>query len=118
MPRSERINLLVSPEEKAALDARAKQSGLTTSELVRRAIVAFDPMVDLEELKALAEELAGVANRMEQSLDASLEAIAALRKQLADKDAMEAEAIAELKASGDIWPFALPEAADHGEAAV
>ncbi len=112
-----RLNLLVSPEEKAILDERAKRTSLTTSEFVRRSVVTYDPEVDMDELQALAEELAGVADRMEKKLDASLTAIAELREQLADKDALKAAAIAELKATGDIWPFDLPGRTRRFEAA-
>ena len=113
--KSERINLLVTPEEKALIDQRAKQAGLTTSELVRRAVVAFDSDADMDELRAIADALAGLAERLERKLAANLDDIAALREQLADKDALRAAAMAELEASGDVWPFDLPDRADPGK---
>ena len=107
MPKTVRINLLVSPQEKADLDARAKRAKLTTSELVRRAVVAYDPDVDMEALQTLAQELAAVVERTEMKLDDNLAAIAQLRRQLADKAALKAAARAELEASGQVWPFPL-----------
>ena len=105
--RTVRLNLLVSPEEKALIDERAKKAGQTTSELVRRAVVAYDPEVDMDELQTLAGELADVAERMEGKLDTKLAEIAELREKLADQGALKAAAIAELKASGQEWPFDL-----------
>lgn len=117
--KSQRLNLLVTPEEKALIEERARQNGMSASELVRRAVVSFDPAVDMEELRALAQELAGVAERMDQKLTARLVEIEDLRRQLADKDALKAAAIAELEASGRTWPFELPDSCAgnaHGDA--
>ena len=38
--RSERVNLLVTPEEKAAIEAQAAALNLSTSEMVRRAVAS------------------------------------------------------------------------------
>lgn len=106
--KSERINLLVTPEEKSFIDARARKAGMTTSELVRRAVVSFDPEIDMDELRALSEQMATVIEQTEKTLDANLAAIAELREELADEEALKAAAIAELKASGLEWPFGSP----------
>jgi hypothetical protein len=115
--KSARINLLLSPEEKALVESRAHRAGLTTSELVRRAIMAFDPDVDMEELEILARELALATDRMDRKLTETLEAVAGMRGQLADTDRMKAEARADLEASGEVWPFDLPEGSETGERA-
>ena len=115
--KTERLNLLLSPEEKALLDERAKGAGMTASEFVRRALGTYDPEVDMEELRALAQELAGVADRMEKRLDANLSAIAELRERLADRDALKAAALAELNATDRLWPFDLPDSTPRFEAA-
>lgn len=62
---------------------------------------------ELDEVRALAEELGEAADRMEKKLAANLAALAELRAQLADKEALKAAAIAELEASGQKWPFEL-----------
>ena len=113
--KSERINLLVSPEEKAFIDERAKKAGMTTSELVRQAVVAFDPEIDMDELRALSGQLASMVEETEKKLDANLVAIARLREQLADREALKAAAVAELEASGIEWPFGLPAQARRAE---
>jgi hypothetical protein len=115
--KSARINLLLSPEEKALVESRAHRAGLTTSELVRRAIMAFDPDVDMEELEVLARELALATDRMDRKLTETLEAVADMRGQLADTDRMKAEARADLEASGEVWPFDLPGGSETGERA-
>ncbi len=117
MTKTVRLNLMVSPEEKADIDERAKRASLTTSELIRRAVEIYDPEVDMDELRALAEELAEVADRMEKKLKANLAAIAKLRDQLADKEALKAAAIAELEATGQVWPFDVPERTRRPESA-
>ncbi len=109
MSKTIRINLLVSPQEKADLDARAKRAKLTTSELVRRAVAAYDPEVDMDALQTLAQELAAVVERTEKKLDDNLAAIAELRGKLADEAALKAAARAELEAKGQVWPFPLDE---------
>lgn len=81
---------------------------------MRRAVVAFDPDVDMEELEILARELVFATERMERKLTETLEAVAVIRGQLADTDRMKAEARADLDASGDVWPLALPEDLESG----
>lgn len=110
MAKTVRINVLLSPDEKASIDERAKRANVTTSELVRRAVDVYDPDVNLDEIRGLAEELADVVERTESRLDANLAEIAALRKELANEGALKAKVRAELEASGKRWPFAeLPE---------
>ena len=103
--KTDRLTLLVTPEEKAELAARARVLGISASELVRRAVRSYDPDDDRDELTSLAEELAGMAERMEKKLDATLAKVAAYEQALADKPGLKAAARAELEASGDVWPF-------------
>lgn len=105
--KSDRMTLLVTPDEKAELAARARVLGISASELVRRAVRTYDPDVERDELMSLAGELAGVAARMEKKLDATLAKVAAHDKALADKPGLKAAARAELEASGLAWPFGL-----------
>ena len=106
--KSERLSVLVTPEEKNLIDERARQAGVNASEFVRRAVVAYDPEIDMEELQALAEQLGVMVDQTEQKLDANLAEIARLREQLADTEAIKAAALAELEASDVTWPFAVP----------
>ncbi len=103
--RSERVNLLLTAEEKAAIEARAAALNLSTSEMVRRAIASYDPEFEESALKVLADELNLVVAATEESLDAALRQLAALETFLADKVSLRRAARAELEADGVVWPF-------------
>jgi hypothetical protein len=103
--RTERVNLLVTPEEKAALEAKAAALNLSTSEMVRRAVASYDPELDESELQALADELSSVVAATEESLDTALRQLDALGAFLADKASLRTAARAELEADGVVWPF-------------
>ena len=98
--RSERVNLLVTPEEKAAIEAQAAALNLSTSEMVRRAVASYDPEFDESELQALADELSLVVAATEESLDTALRQFDALGAFLADKASLRRAARAELEAEG------------------
>lgn len=70
-----RINLMVSPAEKAGMDARARDAGLSTSELIRRAVAAFEPERSGEEMASVVAEMARAVERVEKKLDQVLEAV-------------------------------------------
>lgn len=71
-----RINLMVSPAEKAGMDARARDAGLSTSELIRRAVAAFEPERSGKEMAFVVAEMARAVERVEKKLDQALEAVA------------------------------------------
>ena len=103
--RSERVNLLVTPEEKAAIEAQAAALNLSTSEMVRRAVASYDPEFGESELEVLADELSSVVAATEESLDKALRQFDALGAFLADKTSLRRAARAELEADGVVWPF-------------
>lgn len=103
--KSERINLLVTPEEKAAMEARAAALNLSTSEMVRRAVASYDTVSDEAEFQALADELRAVATATENALDTALAQLDMLEVSLADKESLRRAARAELEAEGVVWPF-------------
>ena len=57
MPASARLMVLMSPEERASLDAKARTLGVSAGEVVRRAVQAFELGTEEEaaELRALIE---------------------------------------------------------------
>jgi len=57
MPASARLMILMSPEERAQLDAKARTLGVSAGEVVRRAVQAFEPGTQEEaaELRALVD---------------------------------------------------------------
>ena len=78
------------------------------SEVIRQAVDRYDPDHDAHEVAALADELASSVKRMVLRLDAAEAKIQAFEKEMGDRTALRARALAELETSGDIWPFALP----------
>lgn len=82
--RSERVTFLVSPEDKAAMDAKAKAVGVTSSELIRLAVEAYDPSLDMSLLDAFADELERSVREARAALDAAHQEVALM---LAEKAA-------------------------------
>ena len=107
--RSERINLLVTKGEKTLIDRRARKAGLSASELIRRAVIAYETDADRDELQTLTDELGAAAQRMESRLDTAIAKLEETTKAIADKQALRSAARADLEASGDVWPFDVPD---------
>jgi hypothetical protein len=57
MPASARLMILMSPEERASLDAKARALGVSAGEVVRRAVQAFElgTEKEAEELRTLID---------------------------------------------------------------
>jgi len=82
--RTERINLLVSPEEKAAIEAAAMSGDLSVSEHIRQAALVYDSdEPDIEDIKALVKEVGEAAESMHKRLDKTLAANAVWKKEMA-----------------------------------
>jgi hypothetical protein len=72
MPATERVVVLMSPAEKAALDAKAASAGsISTGEFIRRAVRAYDENAEEEaaELKGLLSLLAATHEETVRQLD-------------------------------------------------
>lgn len=69
--KSERLTILVTPEEKAAMNAKAAEMHVSTSEMLRLAFDAFEEPENQALLSALADELERAVKRMSESLDAA-----------------------------------------------
>ena len=84
--KTERVTLLISPDDKRELQKLAEDRGVTTSELVRQAVQAYgaSSIDETRELAALAAELRAAIPSMRKSLrDANTaveRAIATVRK--------------------------------------
>ena len=72
--KTDRLTLLIAPADKAAIAARADELGLSVSELVRRATVAYEPEDEalVRELDALWPEVGAALDRIEANLDRAL----------------------------------------------
>jgi Mobilization protein NikA len=81
---TERVTVLMTREEKSALEAKAKVAGVSVGEFVRRSVVSFDPdeAEDLVQLAALAAELHRSNAEAHAALDRALAAVEATHAQL------------------------------------
>lgn len=81
---TERVITLMTPTEKAALEQKARQAGVSVGEFVRRSVDAYDPeeAALLTELEALAVELKRSNDEASAALDRALAGIAETRAQL------------------------------------
>ncbi|NYZ17167.1 hypothetical protein HL658_31875 [Azospirillum sp. RWY-5-1] len=81
---TERVITLMTPTEKATLEQKARQAGVSVGEFVRRSVDAYDPeeAALLAELEALAVELKRSNDEASSALDRALASIAETRAQL------------------------------------
>ena len=84
--RSARVTVLMSPDEKAEMEANAARLGVSSGEYVRLAVDNFDRPTAAEEaeLAALVEEVNRAIPKMRASLDRMSKT---LRKTLKENDA-------------------------------
>lgn len=90
--QTERVTFLTTPDDKKALDAFARQSGMSVGHVVREATSRYVAEGDLNEgdrFKLLIDELADALPHMHAALDRAIEGQQKLR---ADIDAMLREA--------------------------
>jgi hypothetical protein len=66
---TKRVVVLMSPEDKARLEEKARRARISTGELVRRSIEAYEPELDGAELEALLRLLEESHARAMRSLD-------------------------------------------------
>lgn len=73
--KTDRLTLLISPADKAAINARAESLGISVSELVRQAALGFDPdeAAARAELEAIMPEFERAVDRILATLDRMLE---------------------------------------------
>jgi hypothetical protein len=84
--KTARTTVLMTPEEKAALEQRAASRGVSSGEYIRLAVDNFDKVSDEQEaeLAALVEEVNKAVPKMKASLDQTSKT---LRKLLRENDA-------------------------------
>lgn len=82
MAATARLVVQMTPQEKASLDARARQAGLPTAEFVRRRIGSDDLDEHRAEIEALLSGLEAAAPTILQSLDSSIARAKALEAEL------------------------------------
>ncbi len=67
--KTERMTILVTPAEKAAIAGRAKQLNISAGEVIRRAVEVYQPADDSEAiLSGLADELQKAAREARRAM--------------------------------------------------
>jgi ferritin-like metal-binding protein YciE len=71
---TERVITLMTPTEKSSLEKKARETGISVGEFVRRSVDAFDPQEarEIEKLVALAAEVKQATERASAALDKAL----------------------------------------------
>lgn len=83
MVASARLVVQMTPQEKRALDRRAKLAGLPTAEFVRRRLNAADDLGEnREEIESLLVALEAMAPQVLQSVDNAMVSVAAMSTKL------------------------------------
>lgn len=106
--KTERLTLLVTPEEKAEMSERAETMGISVSELVRRAVRSYNPEFDSDAVRTLADELATAVRKTEKKVNGALAQLREFEAFFADPEACRAETRAVLEREELEWPFAVP----------
>ncbi len=91
--KTQRVTLLVSPADKRRVKSLADGRGVTVSEFIRQAIVAFGSNVDsIEDSRELAPLLREIRHEMPAMRKSLRNAIAASNRALANIDARRVDA--------------------------
>jgi hypothetical protein len=81
--RSARTTVLMTPQEKTALEKRAASRGVSSGEYIRLAVDNFEKVSDAQEaeLQALADELNIAVPKMKASLEQSSKVLSELHRE-------------------------------------
>lgn len=83
---TERVVVLMTPEDKRALEERAKAAGISVGELVRRAVEAYDPAgEEAEQVDAMLRHIKQMGEEILAGLDAATAQVRATRAYLAER---------------------------------
>jgi hypothetical protein len=101
--RTERVNLLVTPEEKRLIEAKAEAAGLTLSEVFRRGACAYTSEAETSDMRAILRQLAEMADRLIPEIDANLDYIRDRDRAVGTEADVRARAVKEFEANGGAW---------------
>jgi hypothetical protein len=88
---TERVVVLMPPQDKARLEEKARRAGTSVGEIVRRSVDAYDPELEGAELEALVRLLEESQARAMRSLDEAEKELAATRGYFDAKGKREAD---------------------------
>ena len=92
MAATERIVVLVTPEQKAAISSRAKEAKLTVGELLRRAAAAYSGDEQDQALAGLVEQVRRSTAQASRALDDALRRVAESQRRIAAMEKAHARA--------------------------
>jgi hypothetical protein len=81
--KTERMMILVTPQQKKAINAKAKALKLSAGELIRRAVDTYSGDADSALLNAIADELEAATVRLAESFDRTFAEIARTKRYFA-----------------------------------
>lgn len=84
---TERIPVLVTPDQKARIARKAKAANLTVGEFVRRAAEAYQPDDNDDVLERLIVQIKSTGAKASKALDASLAFVAESEKRIEQMEA-------------------------------
>ncbi len=82
---TERVAVLMSAEDKSAIEAKAQSMGVSVGELLRRGAAAYDPDVDVAQIAALLQALTASHIETLNALDQAERELAETRRYFAAK---------------------------------
>ena len=82
---TERVAVLMSPEDKSAIEAKALAMGVSVGELLRRGATAYDPDADTAQVAALLQALTASHQETVEALDEAERELAETRAYFANK---------------------------------
>jgi hypothetical protein len=88
---TQRIVVLMPPEDKARLEAKARRAGTSIGELVRRSVEAYEPELQGAELEALVRLLEESQASAMRALDEAEKELATTRAYFAAKSKPKAD---------------------------
>lgn len=80
---TERVPVLMTPEEKKRIVSKAKNIGITTAEYMRRAAEGYQPDNNDRALEAMIEEMNRASASAEKAIDEALGFVAESNKRIA-----------------------------------
>jgi len=90
MKATERIPVLVTPQQKEAIASRAKAANMAIGEFLRRAAESFRPTEDDEAVEQLLEQVKRTTAEASKAIDTALREIAASQKRIARMESARA----------------------------
>jgi hypothetical protein len=82
---TERVVVLMAPEDKADIERKATAMGISVGELMRRGAAAYEPDADIGQVTALLQALAVSHTETLQALDEAERELAETRRYFAAK---------------------------------